>query len=102
MGTLFAFCMVSIGVMILRKTQPEARRPFRCPAVQIVAPLAVLTCGFLIYQLPPNTFLFFGCWFAIGMVVYFSFSSQNTRLVEDANGEVDNAIPSELAVPEVD
>jgi APA family basic amino acid/polyamine antiporter len=87
MGTLFAFCVVSIGVMVLRKTEPDALRPFRCPAVSIVAPLAVLFCGFLISQLPTNTFLFFGCWYAIGMAVYFTYSRHNTLLVEKSNAE---------------
>jgi len=85
MGTLFAFCVVSIGVMVLRKTEPDAHRPFRCPAVGIVAPLAVLFCGFLISQLPANTFIFFGCWYSIGMVVFFAYSRNNTTLVEQAN-----------------
>lgn len=86
MGTLFAFCVVCVGVMVLRKTQPDAERPFRCPGVGVVAPLGVLFCGFLISQLPANTFVFFGVWYAIGMVVYFTFSSSNSRLVEESNG----------------
>jgi len=102
MGTLFAFCMVSIGVMILRKTEPAARRPFRCPAVQIVAPLAVLTCGFLIYQLPSNTFLFFGLWFLIGMVVFFTYSYRNSSLVEKNNEESDEAVPVNLGAAEAE
>ena len=78
MGTLFAFCIVSIGVAVLRKTQPNIERPFRCPAVSIVVPLAVLFCGYLISNLPVETFMFFGVWYAIGMVVYFSYSRHNT------------------------
>ncbi len=89
LGTLFAFCMVSIGVMILRKTEPNARRPFRCPGVSIVAPLAVLTCGFLISQLPPSTFLFFGCWLVIGLTVYFTYSRHNILRVEKTNVDSD-------------
>lgn len=85
LGTLFAFCVVAIGVMVLRKTEPNARRPFRCPGVSIVAPLAVLTCGFLISQLPPNTFLFFGCWLTIGLTVYFTYSRHSILRVEKTN-----------------
>ncbi|VBB07646.1 amino acid/polyamine transporter i, partial [Lucifera butyrica] len=80
MGTLFAFCVVSIGVWVLRKTQPNVHRPFRCPAYKIVLPLAVLFCGYLIANLPIETFIFFGSWFAIGMVVYFSYSRHNSEL----------------------
>ncbi len=78
LGTLFAFCIVSIGVFVLRKTQPNLPRPFRCPAVSVIAPLAVLFCGYLIANLPKDTFIFFGIWYLIGMVVYFTYSRHNT------------------------
>jgi len=78
LGTLFAFCVVSIGVAVLRKTQPDVARPFRCPAVYITVPLAVLFCAYLISNLPKETFIFFGSWYAIGMVVYFSYSRHHT------------------------
>ena len=78
LGTLFAFCIVSIGVAVLRKTQPDVERPFRCPAVAITVPLAVIFCGYLISNLPKETFIFFGIWYLIGMVVYFSYSRHNT------------------------
>ena len=85
LGTLFAFCIVSIGVAALRKTQPNISRPFRCPAVFVVVPLAVLFCGYLIANLPSQTFIFFGIWYLIGMVVYFTYSRHNTILVEQEN-----------------
>jgi len=80
LGTLFAFCIVSIGVAVLRKTQPTLSRPFRCPAVWLVVPLAVLFCGYLISNLPKQTFIFFGIWYAIGMVVYFTYSRHHTSV----------------------
>jgi len=82
LGTLFAFCIVSAGVWILRRTQPDALRPFRCPAVALTVPLAILFCGYLISNLPSNTFIFFGIWYVIGMVVYFSYSRHNSTLAE--------------------
>lgn len=82
MGTLLAFCIVSVGVLALRKTQPDAHRPFRCPAANIVVPLAVIFCGYLIANLPPDTFIFFSVWFAIGMVVYFSYSRNNATIAQ--------------------
>jgi APA family basic amino acid/polyamine antiporter len=82
LGTLFAFCVVSAGVWVLRKKQPDIPRPFRCPAYQIVVPLAILFCGYLISNLPVETFIFFGCWYLIGMVVYFSYSRHNSTLAQ--------------------
>jgi APA family basic amino acid/polyamine antiporter len=84
MGTLLAFCIVSIGVLVLRATQPDTPRPFRCPAPMIVVPLAVIFCGYLIANLPVQTFEFFGAWFLIGMVVYFSYSHRNSLLSDAA------------------
>ena len=80
MGTLFAFILVSIGVGVLRRTQPDLHRPFRCPAVGVVVPLAVLLCGYLIINLPVETLTFFGVWYVIGMVVYFTYSRNNSTL----------------------
>lgn len=80
MGTLVAFIMVGIGVLVLRRTRPEIKRPFRCPAVQVIAPLAVLCCAFLIYNLNRLTWLFAGAWFVIGLVVYFGYSRTHSTL----------------------
>ncbi|HWR05638.1 amino acid permease [Sporomusa sp.] len=80
MGTLFAFILVSIGVWVLRRTQPDVPRPFRCPAVQVVVPLAVLLCGYLIANLPVETLTFFGIWYVIGMIVYFTYSRKHSTL----------------------
>jgi len=102
MGTLFAFCMVSIGVMILRKKAPDVRRPFRCPAVQIVAPLAVLTCGFLICQLPNSTLVFFVLWFFAGMVVFFTYSYQNSNLVDKINQGITEPTPTGVVATETE
>jgi basic amino acid/polyamine antiporter, APA family len=80
MGTLFAFCVAAIGVWVLRYTRPDAVRPFRCPAVALVSPLAVIFCGYLMLNLPIETWMFFGIWGLIGMVVYFSYSRHNSVL----------------------
>jgi len=79
-GTLFAFVVAAIGVFVLRRTRPELHRPFRCPAVSIVAPLAVLSCGYLMYNLPSETWIRFFVWSAIGFVVYFLYSYRNSEL----------------------
>ncbi|EGO62364.1 amino acid permease [Acetonema longum] len=80
MGTMFAFILVSLGVGVLRKTQPDTHRPFRCPAVGVIVPLAVLLCGYLIANLSKETFVFFIIWLAIGMGVYFSYSRHHSTL----------------------
>jgi APA family basic amino acid/polyamine antiporter len=69
-GTLFAFALVAIGVMILRRTQPDRARSFRTPLVWVVAPLATLGCIFLFTQLSGYTELMFFGWALIGLVVY--------------------------------
>ncbi len=79
-GTLFAFVVAAIGVFVLRYTRPDIERSFKCPAVPLVAPLAVLTCGYLMYNLPAETWMRFGIWSAIGLVVYFAYSYRNSVL----------------------
>ena len=73
-GTLFAFAMVAIAVMVLRKTDAGRLRPFRTPAVNIVAPLAVIGCIYLFFSLSWYTLGLFVAWAALGLVVYFAYS----------------------------
>ena len=79
-GTLFAFCLVSIGVIILRRTQPNLHRAFRTPLVPVVPILAVLACLALMLMLPAATWWRFSIWMAIGLVVYFLYSMRKSRL----------------------
>lgn len=79
-GTLFAFVVAAVGVFVLRYTKPDVHRPFRCPAVTIVAPLAVLSCSYLMYNLPGETWVRFIVWSAIGLAVYFIYSYRNSAL----------------------
>jgi len=79
-GTLFAFAAVSIAVLVLRRTDPDRKRPFRTPAVAIVAPIATLGCLYLFFSLSIYTIsLFFG-WAAIGLVVYFLYGRRKSHL----------------------
>lgn len=70
LGILFAFLVVSVGVLVLRVKSPELERPFRCPAVFFVAPAAILSCGYLMYNLLLKTGAPFFIWFALGAVAY--------------------------------
>jgi APA family basic amino acid/polyamine antiporter len=69
-GTLFAFAIVCAGVLVLRIKEPALSRPFRTPAVFIVAPLGVISSLFLMLGLPLDTWLRFGGWLVIGLLLY--------------------------------
>ncbi len=84
-GTLFAFVLVAIGVIVLRRTRPDLDRAFRCPGVPFVPILAVLAAVYLMLNLPAATWLRFFVWMAIGFVVYFAYGARNSRLVTDPN-----------------
>jgi APA family basic amino acid/polyamine antiporter len=79
-GTLFAFILVALGVMVLRIREPDRPRPFRTPLLWVVAPAAILSCGFLIFQLPAITWIRFGLWLGLGIVIYFLYGYRRSRL----------------------
>ncbi|MFD1426484.1 APA family basic amino acid/polyamine antiporter [Kroppenstedtia sanguinis] len=80
MGTLAAFIMISIAVVVLRKTRPDLERKFRCPGVPFVPALAVLFCGYLMFQLPGQTWLRFLIWLIVGFVLYFAYARRNSNM----------------------
>jgi APA family basic amino acid/polyamine antiporter len=80
LGTLFAFTVVSVGVLVMRIRKPNVERPFKCPAVFIVAPLAILSCGYLMYNLLLKTGKPFLIWFLISILVYFCYSYKKSPL----------------------
>jgi basic amino acid/polyamine antiporter, APA family len=73
-GTLFAFVLVSIGVLILRSTDRDRERPFRTPLVPVVPLLAVAGCLYLMTELDRDTWIRFVVWMLIGFVVYFAYA----------------------------
>jgi len=79
-GTLFAFAAVSIAVLVLRRTDPHRKRPFRTPAVAVVAPVATLGCLYLFFSLSAYTVTLFFSWAAIGLVVYYLYGYRKSNL----------------------
>jgi len=79
-GTLFAFILVCISVIVLRKTQPDMKREFKTPFVPVVPILGVLVCLAMIYGLGWTNWLRLIAWLVIGLVIYFAYSRKNSRL----------------------
>jgi APA family basic amino acid/polyamine antiporter len=79
-GTLFAFAVVSAGVLYLRITQPNVERPFRTPFVWFTAPMGVLTALVLMVTLPMDTWIRLIVWMLIGLVIYFAYGRYKSRL----------------------
>ncbi len=76
-GTLAAFAIVCIGVLVLRKTRPELQRPFRAPAIGFVAPAGVLSALALMLALPGDTWLRLLVWMLIGLAIYFCYGRRH-------------------------
>jgi APA family basic amino acid/polyamine antiporter len=79
-GTLSAFMLVCLGVMVLRRTDPARARPFRVPWVWIVAPLGAAACLFVMFGLPGSAWKRFAVWMAIGLALYAFYGYRNSRL----------------------
>ena len=79
-GTLFAFVLVSIGVILLRRQEPERHRPFRVPGVPFTPLISVAACVYLMIQLPRITWIRFGLWLLLGLVIYFAYGKAHSRL----------------------
>jgi len=79
-GTLFAFVLVSLGIIVLRYTDPNRVRPFRAPWVPVTPMISVVACLFLMLQLPAITWKRFAIWLVLGLVLYFAYGSRHSRL----------------------
>jgi len=82
MGTLLAFAIVCAAVLIMRKTNPEAERPFRAPLVPFVPIAGILSCLLLMFSLPSENWLRLFIWLAIGLVIYFLYSRKHSILAQ--------------------
>jgi APA family basic amino acid/polyamine antiporter len=81
-GTLFAFVLVSVGVILLRKTRPEVERKFKTPGVPFTPLVTVAFCFYLMYSLPTITWIRFGLWLLAGLLIYFLYSVHHSKLQE--------------------
>jgi len=87
-GTLAAFVLVSIGVIILRRTRPDLPRSFKVPGYPVVPILAALACLFVMGFLTIGTWLRFLAWMALGLIWYFGYSRTHSRLARgESSGE---------------
>src|SRR5690349_5698811 len=86
-GTLFAFVLVSAGVIVLRYKRPDLHRPFRTPLVPVVPALGILTCTYLMYGLPGDTWLRLVIWLLIGFVIYFTYGKSHSVVNAGADAQ---------------
>jgi len=79
-GTLFAFVLVSAGVLVLRRTRPDLPRAFKVPWVPVIPILAIVACVWLMLNLTVLTWLRFVAWMVVGVVIYFAYSRRHSLL----------------------
>ncbi len=93
-GTLFAFVLVCLGVLVLRRKEPNRRRPFRVPFVPLFPILGVLFCIALMLSLPLETWFRFVVWLVLGLVIYFLYSVRHSRLQRGIDtGDTEDSLP---------
>jgi APA family basic amino acid/polyamine antiporter len=95
-GTLFAFVVVCAAVLIMRRTHPEADRPFRAPLGSFVPVAGIVTCLILMFSLPPENWTRLAVWLVIGLVIYFSYSRHHTVLARMRRGEPPITLPGPM------
>jgi APA family basic amino acid/polyamine antiporter len=83
-GTLFAFVLVSFGVIVLRRREPDRVRPFRVPWVPVTPLISIFFCIYLMFQLPRLTWIRFGIWLLLGLAIYFWYGIRHSRLRQAA------------------
>jgi APA family basic amino acid/polyamine antiporter len=91
-GTLFAFVLVSIGVVVLRKKRPELPRSFRVPLMPVLPIVAALASFYLMLNLPTDTWIRFAVWMLLGVAVYYAYGRRHSRLAK--GGDHDHSAES--------
>lgn len=98
-GTLYAFAMVAIAVMLLRKSDPQRQRPFRVAGLSIIGPATILGCVFLFVNLPVSAMQFLPIWSVIGVVIYIAYSRRSSHLGRGIVDVVDDVAGEETSIP---
>lgn len=98
-GTLFAFVIVCAAVLIMRRTNPDAERPFRCPFVPVVPILGICACLLLMFSLPAGNWLRLIGWLVLGLVIYFSYGRHHSLLGKALRGEISTHGVSPAGMP---
>jgi APA family basic amino acid/polyamine antiporter len=87
-GTLFAFVIVCSAVLIMRRTNPQAERPFRCPFVPVVPLLGIGSCLLLMLSLPASNWWRLFAWLFLGLIIYFFYGRHHSHLGKELRGEI--------------
>ncbi len=87
-GTLLAFVIVCAAVLIMRRTHPNAERPFRAPLVPLIPILGIATCLLLMFSLPAENWLRLGIWLLIGFAIYFGYGRRHSRMASNLEYEI--------------
>jgi APA family basic amino acid/polyamine antiporter len=85
-GTLFAFVLVSLGVIVLRRKEPDRHRPFRVPFVPWTPIISIVACIYLMINLPRVTWIRFGLWLLVGLIFYWLYGLSHSRLRKRREG----------------
>ena len=80
-GTLAVFLINFIGIVAMRRNHPEIPRKFRCPILPIIAPIGVIVCFYLIYELSPLTHMLFIGWLVLGLIIYYATAAATVFLI---------------------
>ncbi len=95
-GTLFAFVLVCLGVMVLRKRMPDAPRAFKTPLVPLVPVMGILVCVYLMYALPVESWWRLAIWLGIGLLIYFVYGKNKSKLRHPESPRGKQEIPEDV------
>jgi APA family basic amino acid/polyamine antiporter len=98
-GTLFAFVIVCAAVLIMRRTNPSADRPFRCPLVPVVPILGIICCLLLMFSLPTKNWLRLVIWLGIGLTIYATYGRRHSLLGQELRREISTHGVSPAGMP---
>jgi APA family basic amino acid/polyamine antiporter len=87
-GTLLAFIIVCLAVLIMRKAHPDANRPFRCPLIPMIPVLGILFCLLLMFSLPVQNWLRLGTWLGLGLLIYIFYGRHNSVMRRSLRSQV--------------